>query len=95
MSHLGAVTLLVRDYDEAIAWFTDKLGFDLVEDTKLAPDKRWVLVAPPGCATRLLLAHRAMPIRPARSASRVAGAYFCSCTPMISRATIRCLPRAA
>jgi catechol 2,3-dioxygenase-like lactoylglutathione lyase family enzyme len=56
MSHLGAVTLLVRDYDEAIAWFTGRLGFELVEDTKLAPGKRWVVVAPPGGQTRLLLA---------------------------------------
>ena len=55
--HVGAVSLLVRDYDEAIAWFTRTLGFKLVEDTDLAGGKRWVLVAPPGgSGTRILLA---------------------------------------
>ena len=47
---LGALSLLVRDYDEAIAYYTGVLGFRLVEDTPLAPDKRWVLVAPPDAA---------------------------------------------
>jgi catechol 2,3-dioxygenase-like lactoylglutathione lyase family enzyme len=51
-SHLAAVSYLVRDYDEAIAWFIQKLGFTLVEDTPLSSDKRWVLVAPPGAASR-------------------------------------------
>ena len=50
-AHLAAVSYLVRDYDEAIAWFTQKLGFVLVEDTPLSPDKRWVVVAPPGATT--------------------------------------------
>ena len=56
---LGALSLLVRDYDEAIAYYTGVLGFRLVEDTPLAPGKRWVLVAPPGATgagTCLLLA---------------------------------------
>jgi len=55
--HLGAVSLLVRDYDEAIAWFARALGFALVEDTDLGGGKRWVLVEPPGATgSRLLLA---------------------------------------
>jgi lactoylglutathione lyase len=55
--HIRYVTLLVRDYDEAKAWYCDVLGFDLIEDTPLADGKRWVLVAPQGAAgTRLLLA---------------------------------------
>lgn len=55
--HLGAVALVVKDYDEAIAYYTRALGFTLVEDTVLDADKRWVLVAPPGSGeTRLLLA---------------------------------------
>ena len=53
---LGYVSLIVRDYDEAIRWFTETLSFRLVEDTDLV-GKRWVLVAPPGMSeTRLLLA---------------------------------------
>ncbi len=47
-AHLAAVSYLVRDYDEAIAWFTLKLGFRLIEDTPLSDTKRWVVVAPPG-----------------------------------------------
>jgi catechol 2,3-dioxygenase-like lactoylglutathione lyase family enzyme len=55
--HFGSVTFLVRDYDEAIAYFTGKLGFTLVEDTALGGGKRWVRVAPRGLVgTGLLLA---------------------------------------
>jgi catechol 2,3-dioxygenase-like lactoylglutathione lyase family enzyme len=53
---LAALSFLVRDYDEAISWFVDRLGFALVEDTSLPGGKRWVLVAPPGDSMRLLLA---------------------------------------
>ncbi len=53
---LAHVAYLVRDYDAAIRWFTETLGFALVEDAPLAPAKRWVVVAPPGRGTSLLLA---------------------------------------
>ena len=56
MSHLGAVSLLVRDYDEAIAFYAGKLGFDLSEDTDMGGGKRWVRVTPNGGQTSLLLA---------------------------------------
>ena len=55
--HLGAIALLVRDYDEAIAYFGDCLGFALIEDAPQGQGKRWVVMAPPGSReTRLLLA---------------------------------------
>ena len=55
--HISAVTLLVPDYDKAIAYYVGKLGFRLIEDTALSPTKRWVVVAPPGNSeTGLLLA---------------------------------------
>ncbi|HEX8224010.1 MAG TPA: VOC family protein [Allosphingosinicella sp.] len=60
---LAHIALVVRDYDEAIAWFTGKLGFVLVADEP-EQDKRWVLVAPPGSgegATSLLLARASTP----------------------------------
>ena len=58
--HLGLVALVVRDYDEAIAWYTNVLGFTLLEDTPRSPAKRWVVVAPPGAGeTGLLLARAA------------------------------------
>jgi catechol 2,3-dioxygenase-like lactoylglutathione lyase family enzyme len=54
---IAHVTLVVNDYDEAIAFYTEKLGFQLIEDTVLSDSKRWVLIAPPGSsATSLLLA---------------------------------------
>ncbi|MFK7893073.1 MAG: VOC family protein, partial [Granulosicoccus sp.] len=61
--HLASVTLVVNDYDEAIAFYVHKLGFELLEDslqgvaTLSNTEKRWVIVSPPGAAeTRLLLA---------------------------------------
>jgi catechol 2,3-dioxygenase-like lactoylglutathione lyase family enzyme len=62
---LAHIALIVRDYDKAIAWFTEKLGFTLVADEyQPEQDKRWVLVAPPGAgenAATLLLARAATP----------------------------------
>jgi catechol 2,3-dioxygenase-like lactoylglutathione lyase family enzyme len=58
--HLAHIALVVRDYDEAIAFFTAKLDFRLVEDTVLTDDKRWVIVSPHGAgACSLLLAKAA------------------------------------
>jgi catechol 2,3-dioxygenase-like lactoylglutathione lyase family enzyme len=59
---IAHIALVVRDYDEAIRFFTEKLDFTLVEDTyQPAQDKRWVLVAPPGSdGPQLLLAR--MPV---------------------------------
>ena len=54
---IAHVTLLVRNYDEALAFFTRALGFRVVEDTPLSPTKRWLLVGPPDSrSTNLLLA---------------------------------------
>ncbi len=60
MPHLGLVTVVVSDYDPAISFFVNLLGFELVEDSaSLTTDgrpKRWVVVRPPGGATGVLLA---------------------------------------
>lgn len=56
---LAHITLLVRDYDEAIGFYTKKLHFDLVEDTELSSTKRWVVVRPKGSPCSLLLAKAA------------------------------------
>jgi catechol 2,3-dioxygenase-like lactoylglutathione lyase family enzyme len=45
---LALATLVVAEYDEAIAYYTERLGFELVQDTDLGDGKRWVVVAPPG-----------------------------------------------
>src|SRR6185369_13161516 len=58
--HIGYISLLVRDYDEAVSYFTGRLGFGVVEDTDLGNGKRWVLIAPSGSLeTRILLAKAA------------------------------------
>jgi catechol 2,3-dioxygenase-like lactoylglutathione lyase family enzyme len=46
--HIAHVALVVNDYDDAIAFYTQKLDFILLEDTQLSETKRWVLVRPPG-----------------------------------------------
>lgn len=58
-ARLALVAFVVADYDAAISWFTAKLGFALAEDTPLGAGKRWVVVAPPGGGTALLLAKAA------------------------------------
>jgi catechol 2,3-dioxygenase-like lactoylglutathione lyase family enzyme len=74
---IGAVTLLVRDYDEAIRFYTDWLGFEVVEDTALAEAKRWVLLAPAGSrGTRLLLAKAATPEQASRIGNQTGGRVF-------------------
>jgi catechol 2,3-dioxygenase-like lactoylglutathione lyase family enzyme len=56
---LGTVALVVRDYDEAIAYYTKVLGFQLIEDTPLPGEKRWVVVDPGSGGAQLLLAKAA------------------------------------
>ena len=79
---IGSVSLLVRDYDEAIAYYTRVLGFRLVEDTPLAPGKRWVLVAPPAASddhaagTCLLLARAKKPAELAAVGNQSGGRVF-------------------
>ncbi len=55
MAHIGLVTLVVRDYDEAIGFYVRAAGFRLVEDTLLDDKKRWVVLAPPGAGKTCLL----------------------------------------
>jgi catechol 2,3-dioxygenase-like lactoylglutathione lyase family enzyme len=74
---IGCVALVVRDYDEAIAFYTQVMGFDLIEDTVLEGGKRWVLVAPEGLSgTALLLARAATPEQEARIGNQTGGRVF-------------------
>ncbi len=57
--HISSFALLVSDYDQAIAYYTEKLGFELREDSPRENGKRWVLVAPPSAQTSILLAKAA------------------------------------
>jgi catechol 2,3-dioxygenase-like lactoylglutathione lyase family enzyme len=75
--HIAAVALVVRDYDEAIAYYTGALGFDLIEDTPLGEGKRWVLVAPAGGqGTALLLARAVGEAQTARVGDQTGGRVF-------------------
>jgi catechol 2,3-dioxygenase-like lactoylglutathione lyase family enzyme len=75
--HLGYVALVVRDYDEAIAFYTQLLGFQLIEDTDLGDGKRWVRVRPPGSTgTDLLLAKAVNPEQASRIGNQTGGRVF-------------------
>ena len=74
---LAHIALVVDDYDEAIAFYTRKLHFTLVEDTRLSETKRWVLVAPPGTdGCRLLLAKAANDEQKSRVGNQTGGRVF-------------------
>ncbi|TMI69165.1 MAG: VOC family protein [Bacteroidetes bacterium] len=75
--HIAHLALVVADYDEAIAFYTEKLGFELVEDTILSETKRWVLVVPKGggqCC--LLLAKAANEEQRSRIGNQTGGRVF-------------------
>ena len=74
---IGYITYLVRDYAEAIEFFTGKLRFELVEDTDFGGGRRWVLVAPRGSQeTCLLLARAASPEQEKLVGNQSAGRVF-------------------
>ena len=73
---VARVALLVREYDEAIAFYRDKLGFRLLEDTDLGGGKRWVRMAPEGPAAEVLLARAVTPQQTARIGDQSGGRVF-------------------
>ncbi len=76
LPRIAQIALVVRDYDEAIAWFTDMLDFEAVEDTDLGAGKRWVLVAPRGGRVQLLLAKAVGDAQAARIGDQTGGRVF-------------------
>lgn len=74
----GLVSLVVRDYDEALAFFIAKLGFRLIEDSTIPQQaKRWIVIAPPGATeTYLLLAKASTPEQEAHIGSQTGGRVF-------------------
>ncbi len=77
---IATITIVVKDYDEAVEFFVQKLNFELVEDTSLEPDepgKRWVVVKPPGSTgTCLLLAKAANPDQVSAIGNQSGGRVF-------------------
>ena len=77
MQTLGHIALVVREYDEAIAYYTGVLGFRLVEDTDMGAGKRWVLVAPEGSTgTSILLARAVGAEQESRVGNQTGGRVF-------------------
>lgn len=70
------MALVVADYDEAIKFYTEKLNFDLTEDTVLSETKRWVLVTPKGSACSLLLAKGVGEQQKSRIGNQTGGRVF-------------------
>jgi catechol 2,3-dioxygenase-like lactoylglutathione lyase family enzyme len=75
---LGLVSLLVRDYDEALSFYVDTLGFRLIEDTVVpGQSKRWVVVSPMGAnGTQLLLARAISPEQQSKIGAQTGGRVF-------------------
>ncbi len=78
MQNIAHIAIVVGDYDEAITFYTQKLHFTLVEDTKLSETKRWVIVAPPGSkgGCSLLLAKAATEEQSTRVGNQTGGRVF-------------------
>jgi catechol 2,3-dioxygenase-like lactoylglutathione lyase family enzyme len=75
--YLAQVALVVRDYDEAILFYTSRLDFKLIEDTRISESKRWVVVSPPGNGQcRLLLARAANARQLASVGNQTGGRVF-------------------
>jgi catechol 2,3-dioxygenase-like lactoylglutathione lyase family enzyme len=75
--HLAHIAIVVDDYDRAIAFYTEKLHFDLVEDTKMSEEKRWVLVRPKGAKEcSLLLAKGVNADQKSRIGNQTGGRVF-------------------
>jgi catechol 2,3-dioxygenase-like lactoylglutathione lyase family enzyme len=75
---IGQISVVVREYDEAIAFYVKTLGFTLIEDTYIASqDKRWVIIAPPGSTeSRLLLARASNDEQASRIGNQTGGRVF-------------------
>lgn len=73
---LVQITLVVRDYDEAIKFYAETLNFILKEDTKLSETKRWVVLTPPGSECSLLLGKAANDEQASRIGNQTGGRVF-------------------
>jgi catechol 2,3-dioxygenase-like lactoylglutathione lyase family enzyme len=75
--YLAQIAIVVKDYDEAIEFYTKKLHFDLLEDTVMSPTKRWVVIAPPGSTgCKILLAKAANEMQSSRVGNQTGGRVF-------------------
>jgi|SRR5580698_7583524 catechol 2,3-dioxygenase-like lactoylglutathione lyase family enzyme len=77
VQHIGEIAILVRDYDEAILWFTQKLGFVLSADNPLPNGERWVTVGPRDAKTMLRLARAENAQQMEQVGKQAKGRVFC------------------
>ena len=73
MNTLGMIALVIDDYDVAISHYVNDLGFTLIEDTVMSPEKRWVVVAPSSQGARILLAKAANEVQVAAIGNSTGG----------------------
>jgi catechol 2,3-dioxygenase-like lactoylglutathione lyase family enzyme len=77
LQRIAHITIVVTDYDEAIKFYTEKLNFDLLEDTRLSELKRWVIIAPKGdLSCSLLLAKSDSEEQKSRIGNQTGGRVF-------------------
>jgi catechol 2,3-dioxygenase-like lactoylglutathione lyase family enzyme len=78
LQNIAQIAIVVRDYNEAIQYYTTVLNFELIEDTKLSEEKRWVVVQPKGSINgcKLLLAKAATPIQELAIGNQTGGRVF-------------------
>jgi catechol 2,3-dioxygenase-like lactoylglutathione lyase family enzyme len=76
VNSLFQIALVVRDYDEALAFYVGKLGFELIEDTVMSETKRWVVVSPGKTGCQLLLAKAANEHQSTRVGDQTGGRVF-------------------
>ena len=75
--HIAHIALLVHDYDEAILFYTQKLNFNLIQDTQLSETKRWVIISPPGSnGCNLLLAKASNTEQQSKVGNQTGGRVF-------------------
>jgi catechol 2,3-dioxygenase-like lactoylglutathione lyase family enzyme len=76
--YIAQIAIVIRDYNEAIQYYTTVLNFELIEDTKLSEEKRWVVVQPKGSnnGCKLLLAKAATPIQEQAIGNQTGGRVF-------------------
>jgi lactoylglutathione lyase len=82
LTNVGTITVHVTDQDKALAFYTEKLGFEARTDMPMGPDQRWIEVAPPGAQTRILL-YKPTPEAPGADSYEVAKAKIGKNTGMV------------
>ena len=82
LTNIGTITVHVSDQDAALAFYTEKLGFETRSDQPMGPDQRWLEVAPPGAHTRILL-YKATPDAPGSDSFEAAQASIGKDTGMV------------